>query len=245
MVKIVPVDPERHAGKGWRRPASYDFAATESVVPLGGSEFAHAVSAMPIGFVERAGHYLPVALMAVTKGCNVFVGPTGQWLGGYVPVVLRGYPFSLVRFEGAEPATLGIDEDSGLIVDDAGENVEKFFEPDGRPSAATNVITEFLRRLEHDQTITDLATAALAEAGVIKPWPLTVQVGNQHISVSGLCRVDEPALNALDDKTFLKLRKASALVVAHGQLMSMNQVSVLSRLAFIQQQMAQSSQASA
>ena len=91
----------------------------------------------------------------------------------------------------------------------------------------------------------ELATAALAEAGVIKPWPLTVQVGNQHISVSGLCRVDEPALNALDDKTFLKLRKASALVVAHGQLMSMNQVSVLSRLAFIQQQMVQSSQVSA
>jgi hypothetical protein len=65
------------------------------------------------------------------------------------------------------------------------------------------------------------------------------------VTVSGLCRVDEPALNALDDETFLKLRKASALVVAHGQLMSMNQVSVLSRLAFIQQQMVQSSQVSA
>jgi hypothetical protein len=245
MVKIVPVDPKRHAGKGWRRPIGYDFAAGDSLVPLGGSEFARAASAMPIGFVERSGRYTPVALTAVTKGSNVFVGPTGQWLGSYVPAVLRCYPFSLVRFEGSELATLCIDEDSGLIVDDAGENAEKFFEPDGSPSAATNVITAFLRQIEHDKTITDLATAALAEAGVIKPWPLTVPVGKQQVTVSGLCRVDESALNALDDETFLKLRKASALVVAHGQLMSMNQVSVLSRLAFIQQQMVQSSQVSA
>jgi hypothetical protein len=224
-------------GGGARR--GYGFVAADALAPLGGSEFAHAVPAMPIGFVEKAGHYFPVALMALTKGSNVFVGPSGQWLGAYVPAVLRSYPFSLVRREGSEQTALCIDEDNIVDDDDAGENVEKFFEADGTPSPTTKALTEFLRLIEHDQTITDLAAAALADAGVIKPWPLTVPVGNQQVTVSGLHRVDEPALNALDDGTFLKLRKASALVIAHGQLLSMGQVSVLARLSMVRQQMAQ------
>ena len=244
MAKIVPVDRGRHGGKGWRHPAGYGFAAAYAVVPLGGSEFAYAVPAMPIGFVEQSGHYLPVALMAFTKGQNVFVGPTGQWLGSYVPAILRTYPFSLVRVQGTEQTTFCIDEDSGLIVDEAGENVEKFFEADGSPSPATKTIEELLRRVEHHRTITDLAVAALAEAGVIKPWPLTMPVGNQKVTVSGLFSVDEAALNALDDETFLKLRKTSALVIASGQLLSTAQVSVLTRLSNIQQQLLQPTQGS-
>jgi hypothetical protein len=198
MVKIVPVDRERHGGKGWRHPMGYGFVAGDIVAPLSGSEFASALPAMPIGFVAQSGQYMPVALLALTKGSNVFAEPTGQWLGA----------------EGAEQATLGIDEDSGLILDEVGESVEKFFEADGTPSAPTKALTEFRRRLEHDQAITNRAVAALAEAGVIKPWPLTVPVGDQQVTVNGFYRVDEPALNALDDEAFLKLRKASALVIA-------------------------------
>jgi hypothetical protein len=47
---------------------------------------------------------------------NVTVGTTGQRLVGYVPSVLRAYPFSLLS--SGEKETLCIDEDSGLVVDD-------------------------------------------------------------------------------------------------------------------------------
>ena len=197
---------------------------------------------MPIAFIQQSGHYVPVALTALEKGKNVFLGPLGQWLGHYVPAVLRGYPFSLARTEGSEQSTLCIDEDSGLIADEGGEKVEKFFEADGTPSPTTTSVTEFLRQLEHDRTLTDLAVAALTEAGLIKPWPLTVPVSNRQVTVDGLYRVDEIALNALDDEMFLKLRKASSLVIAYGHLVSMAQVNTLARLSLIQQQMAQARQ---
>jgi hypothetical protein len=243
MVNIVPVDRERHAGKGWRHPVGYGFVAGAAVAPLGWSEFASAAPAMPIGFVEQAGHYVPVALLALAKGRNLFVEPiTGRWLGSYVPAMLRIYPFYLVRDEGREQSTLSIDEDSGLIVDEAGENVEKFFAADGTPSPTSNTLVEFLGRIEQDRTKVDLAVAVLAEAGVVKPWPLTVPVGNQNMTLNGIHRIDEAALNALGDESFLKLRKASALVVAYGQLFSMGQVGVLARLSLMQQGMAQPSQ---
>jgi hypothetical protein len=241
MVNVIPVSHARHGSKLWRRPTSYGFVATAAVAPIGGSEFAQAVPAMPIGFIETSpGQYLPVAIMALSQGTNLFVGAGGQWFGAYVPAVLRSYPFSLIRGESSDERVLGIDEDSGLVVENAsGEGVEKFFELDGTPTAMVKTLTELLRFIERDQVETARAVSALAEAGVIKPWPLTVQVGNQDMTVSGLYRVDEPALNALDDETFLKLRRASSLLIAYGQLLSMVQVQALSRLTVMQQTSAQ------
>jgi hypothetical protein len=95
MVNIVPVDRERHAGKGWRRPPNYNFAAKDAVVALVASEFLQAALALPIGFVEQSGFFVPVMLTSPMPNRNVTVGPTGQWLVGYVPAVLRAYPFSL------------------------------------------------------------------------------------------------------------------------------------------------------
>jgi hypothetical protein len=242
MVNIVPLDKGRHAGKGWLRPVGYDFAAGDTLIPLSGSEFSHAVAAMPVGFIERGGRYTLVALTGLTKEANAFVGPGGQWLGGYVPAILRGYPFSLGRSEGRKQPIVCIDEDSGLIVDETATNAEAFFDTAGNPSPTTSWITEFLNRIDQDQTTTDLAVAALAEAGVLRPWALTVPVGKQQITVGGLHQVDESALNRLDDVTFLKLRKTSGLLVAYAQLLSAGQVNVLARLNLIQQQLLQSGQ---
>jgi hypothetical protein len=183
--------------------------------------------------------------MGLTKEANVFVGPAGQWLGGYVPAVLRSYPFSLGRVAGRDQPVVCIDEDSGLVVDETAPNAETFFDAAGNPSSTTNSVTEFLQRIEQDQTPTDLAVAALAEAHVLKPWALTVPVGEQQITVEGLYQVDEAALNRLDDASFLKLRKTSGLPVAYAQLLSTGQVSVLARFNLIQKQLLQSGQAAA
>jgi hypothetical protein len=239
MVKIVPVARDHHGRKRWRRPNGFGFAANLAVAPLGGSEFSQAIGTLPIGFIEGSpGSYMPVAVLALTKGGNLFVGPGGQWLGGYIPVVLRAYPFSPIRTDNGEGGALGIDEDSGLIVDIGdGEGLEEFFETDGTLAPTTKAITELVHFSERDQLTTAQAVSALAEAGVIKPWPLTMQVGDQQITVGGLHSVDEAALNALDDATFLKLRKASSLVIAYGQLLSMVQVHGLARLTLMRQQM--------
>ena len=52
---------------------------------------------MPIAFIEQAGRFVPMAMMCPMPEHNLFVGPDGQWLGGYVPASLRSYPFRLVR----------------------------------------------------------------------------------------------------------------------------------------------------
>ena len=86
---------------------------------------------------------------------------------------------------------------------------------------------------------TDLAMASLAEAGVIEPWPLEVEVDGKKTAIKGLHRVNESALGALDDEAFLKLRKTSALRLAYAQLMSMGQIARFDQLVQLRQQLAQ------
>jgi len=236
MVNIVPVDSERHAGKGWRPPQGYAFAATQAMVPLVGLEFAKVAVAMPIAFIEHSGRYLSVAVMSPVAGRNFLVGPNGQWLGGYVPAVLRSYPFRLARVEGSDQVTLCIDEDSGLLLATEAD-AAKFFEQDGSPSASLKAVMEFLQQIEQSRLKADLAVAALAEARVIEPWSLTVTIGNQKLAANGLRRINEAALNGLDGETFLKIR--SALALAYAQLLSTQTVGLFDSLATIQQQLMQ------
>ena len=240
MVNIVAVTPERHAGKSWRPLQLYAFAATHAAVSLVGLEVARAALVMPITFMEQSGRYSLVGMMSPIAGRNFFVGPSGQWLGSYIPAGLRGYPFHLGRVEGSDKAVLCIDEDSGWIVDsDTNPDATKFFEKDGVPSAALKAILDFLGQVEQNRIATDVALAALAEAAVIQPWPLKVEESGQQVPFKGLHRLNEVALNALDDDAFLRLRKSSALFIAQAQLMSMQNIGVFQQLMAIQQQLAQ------
>src|SRR5262245_31384526 len=175
---------------------------------------------MPLAFMQRAGCYFPMAMMCPMSGHNLFVGPDGQWLGGYVPSSLRSYPFRLVRPKGSEQLALCVDEDSG-VVKDVGEKGEPFFTAEGQLSQSTSRLLEFLRQIEANRMATELAVAALAEAGVIEPWPLEVEVGGKKAGIRGLQRVNELALGRQADETILKLHKTSALRLAYAQLMSM------------------------
>ena len=242
LTNLVPVSAVTHAGKAWPAFDNLAFAAAQAVVPLLGAEFAKVAVSMPIAFIEQAGgQYLPVAVMSPIAGRNFFIGTSGQWLGGDAPAALRSYPFRLGRFGGAEELTLCIDEDSGLVVDTDGAG-QPFFDADGKPSAATKAMLDFLLQIERTRSHTDLAVAALAGAGLIGPWSLQVRTGDTIQPVNGLFRIDEARLDALDDAAFLRLRQSAALPLAYLQLLSMGQVAVFNRLSQSQQQIAQSGQ---
>jgi hypothetical protein len=239
MAKMVPVDQAQRAGKRWRRPQGYAFAAEYARVPVASFELSHVALTMPIAFVKQSERYLPVGVMA-PKGTNLFVGPQTQWLGIYVPAALRAHPFQLVAAENGGQPTLCIDEESGLLVDKGADNAEPFVDADDTPSPVINEITKMLRQIEQDRPVTQMAVQGLTEAGLIKPWPMTVPIGNQQITVDDLYCVDEAALNALDDAAFLKLRNTFGLVMAYTQLLSGGQVgNALVQLGILRQRLAQ------
>ena len=51
MAEFAAVTPESHAKKVWKQVTNYTFAASDTVIPLVGSEISKVVPMMPIGFV--------------------------------------------------------------------------------------------------------------------------------------------------------------------------------------------------
>jgi hypothetical protein len=236
MPQLTPITKQNHADKSWTRFSTYTFASKDNLAPLAGAEIAKAVSTLPIAFAKHKDHFLLVAVLSLFPGTNLFVAPDGRWLGGYVPSIFRGYPFQLAKAEGKDDLILCVDEDSGLVKND--KSGEPFFDHTGEVSKPVKDIMNFLNQVEQNKAATNLAVAALADAGVITEWPLKIKQGDQEKPVTGLYRIDEEKLNALDDAQFLKIRKAGALPIAYAQLLSMGNIQVFLKLAKAHEQAA-------
>ena len=236
MPQFTAISRDSHAGKKWQRFKSYGFASKVVLAPVVGVEVARAALALPLAFLQEAERFVLVAVLSLKPGRNMLVGPDGRWLGGYVPACLRGYPFRLLPQQGTDQIVLCIDTDSGLVVDGdaAGED---FVGPDGNISPALKKVLDFLNQLERSRQATEVAVSALAEAGVIQPWPIKLKAEQGERAVTGLYRVDEVALNALAEDVFLKLRKASALPIAYAQMLSAGQLGIFEHLARLQAQL--------
>lgn len=236
-MKFVPVSPSILRGKTWSRPRDHAFAAKSAVVSIVASELAAAAAQLPLAFVRARDSYRLVALLSLERERNLFVGPTGRWITGtYIPAEIRSYPFRMLRFTGENRMGLCIDEDSELISDTDGEEI--FFEDDGAPAKSIREITDFLKAVEVSRHRTDLAVKALADAGVIHSWALSLRKGESESVVEGIFRIDEKALNGLEPDTFLQLRKVGALPIAYAQLLSAGLTSAFPRLEIMHQRLA-------
>lgn len=228
MPNYIPVNNEAHATKRWRRYESYTFAASESILPLVAAELPRVVAAFPIAFIQRNSAFFPVALLGLEQGRNLFVAANGQWVGAYVPSALRGHPFRLAHTEDNK-LVLCVDQDSGLITD--GPEGEPFFDESGNPSASVAQIMDFLQQVEGNRQATARMCTVLAERGLIKSWSITLKTPEGDKSLEGLFQVDEQAMNQLPGEAFLELRQAGVLPMAYCQLLSMQHLASLGKLA--------------
>lgn len=229
MARYVPISRERHQGKSYLRLPNFAFAAQEALVPVAARELPQAALALPLGFAEFEGRLRLVALLSTLPGQNLFVGPDGKWLGTYVPAWLRFYPFRLVGTGTANERLLCVDEDSGAIVDGSAKG-EPIFEPNGDLGPTVKQALGVLNELESSRKITDAAVDSLLQSKTLREWPITLRTEQGEKKVSGVSCVDEAALSALPDDTFLSLRHTAALPVGYAQLLSMGNLNIFSRI---------------
>jgi hypothetical protein len=229
MAELAAITPERHAGKVWKHGTDYAFAAEDNVISLVGAELTKVVLGMPTGFVKLDAGYQLVAITSLQPGLNLYVAPDGKWLGEYIPAALRAYPFKLAQHESAGEFILCINEASGLVAESEDDG-NAFFDNQDQPTQKTMEILNFLLEVKASLAVTQEAVNALADAGLITPWEINLKQGEQVVPVKGLFGIDEAALNRLEDKNFLTLRKSGALAIAYAQLMSTNRIARLESL---------------
>lgn len=225
MPQWIAVSRSQHSDHHYLPRDGYHFAANQPVATILLAELSKLLPHYALGFIEQGEGYQPVALLSLDGQTNLYVAPNGKWLGSYVPASLRGYPFTLAH-KGQDQVLAMAQEH---VSKDQGEPL---FDEEGNLAVPVQKTLDFLNQCEKNRELTQKATSALSDTGVIEEWPLQIArgEGQEPLKVNGLYRISEKALNALDAETYAKLR-GGPMALAHAQLFSMGQLNQLTERA--------------
>lgn len=204
-----------------------NFARKAHAVMLIAPEFFDAAREFPIVFVRDGDTIMPIAMLGLAEGENLFTDESGRWYARYIPAYIRRYPFIL-----SEPIDgqtyLAVDQDCEAVVKDGGEG-QRMFDENGEGTEALKTIQEFVSQFQDSYNVTRQYTKALDELGLFREMSLNAIMksdGAQH-SIGGFLIVDEEKLQNLPDEKIVELHKNGALRGIHTHLFSLANVNLL------------------
>ena len=223
MPKFVPVTPAAFTDKHWTPPSDYRFTAKDTICPLVLHELPKAHLSLPIAIAYINKQPVPVAVQGIQPQTNLLIDQKGQWIGRYLPASYRSYPFMLGQTKEGQPI-LFFDQDSGLLAEDTGK---RFFEDDGKFSEPVTAMLKLLLTLQQQRKQTETICTLLHDKQLIQPWTIKPDTDTDPVSLKGLFRIDEQALNGLDKDSFEEIRQSGALPLIYCQLLSMQHLQAL------------------
>jgi hypothetical protein len=210
----VPLDSVQHRQLRLALPVG-DWSVTGRLNSafVATAEFADVCREFPIVFV-RAGkaadgkeQIAPIAVLGLQQEQNLYVDG-GRWRAGYVPAVLRSYPFCLGRL-GADRLAICVDMSWSGVGQGEGQAL---FEADGKPAPLLQEMQKHLERLDAEIQRTRLACARLLELDLLRDmrFDATLPDGRKH-SVDGFLTVDESKAQVLPDAVVGELHRNGIL----------------------------------
>ncbi len=218
--KVVPLNKQRHSSWGIQSDGTFAFAKDVNSVPLTGVEFAAATNEFSVVFSKTAEGAMPIAILGVRKGENLFVDDQGRWLAKYVPAFIRRYPFVFSTADQGETLTLCLDEAyPGCKADGTGE---KLFNSDGGNTEYLDKVIAFLRDYQEHYQRTLWFGKKLEELDLLEPMGAQFNTPDgQKGSLSGFFVISREKLKKLTDAQLAELVKNDALELIYLHLNSM------------------------
>jgi len=236
MPTAIQISRSGFRDKSWAPPRDRRFFARDPVIQIGMNEMAEAALHLPLAFIHSSEQAKLFAVTGLDLNQNLLVSPDGQWLSPFIPVRVRAYPFTLVPLSTGDLSLCFFEESGALAAHGAGH---PFFGSDDALAPLVKQILDLLSATEQGKARATALATQLFEAGVLRPWDITVSDTGGPRKIDGLMHLDEEKLAALDDESFLKLRRSGALVLAYGQALSIqNMAGLVQRYNALRQQQA-------
>lgn len=199
-----------------------EFARALNAIPVSFAEFAPAAHDYPIVFTsgDNGKTFAAVAVLGLAGGENLFLADDAWAKGVYCPAYVRRYPFCMAK------VTLDqVEQQNRLICVEAefseGDGGETLFDAQGQPiekwKAIERLITEFEADLERARELCSI----LSDYGLLEPFTLqaTLNQGGA-VQLTGMHRVAEPKLEALNAAQLKNLLKKGILGRIYAHLLS-------------------------
>ncbi len=217
---VQPLSSQLHAG--WKtRPLDLSpMLATQHAIPLTVEEFSVAQRHFPIVF-SVGDNAVPLALMGLNEGTNVFGSDDPANANVYIPAYLRRYPFMLAKLrDGSDDLSLCFDPSSGSV----GEFDDGTPLFDGEsPSEATKAILQFCEQFEQAGARTQGFMAEIRKAGLLMDGEVTIQQtdSEQPFVYRGFQMIDETKLSELRGDELRKMNQSGLLGLIYAHLFSL------------------------
>jgi hypothetical protein len=221
---LEPLSSSVHSGYRSRSSDRAPFLTTNHAVPITIDEFVAVQRHFPIVF-SVGDNPVPLALMGLNEGFNVFVDQDGKPDRDiYLPAYVRRYPFMLARLQpDAQELSLCFDPTSGLIGDF--EDGEPLFE-DGKPSETTNNVLKFCEEFELSAQRTVAFMTELKDGGLLMDGEVSIQPtgAEQPFVYRGFQMINEEKLRGLEGDELKRINQNGILPLILAHLFSVSLV---------------------
>ena len=222
---IEPLNLDQHGALKVRRLTSVPEFGQTHAVPLTVDEFTLVQRNFPIVF-SVGGTPVPIALMGLNEGVNVFLDQDGRSTDPniYIPAYLRRYPFLLAKLrQDSDELSLCYDPTSGAVGNfDDGETL---FDGD-QPSPATKAILEFCEQFEAAGLRTNAFVEDLVKSDLLMDGEVAIQPEgfDQPFVYRGFRMVDEEKIRNLRGDELRKMNQNGMLPLIFAHLFSLSQM---------------------
>jgi len=222
---IEPLNATQHGKMKIRQVEKSPTIANTHAIPITVDEFSLAQRDYPIVF-SVGDNPIPIALMGLNEGVNVFLDPDGRPVEStvYIPAYIRRYPFLLARLnQDADELSLCFDPTSNAV----GEfkDGQPLFDGD-QPSDATKAILEFCEQFETAGQRTSAFMEDVKKSGLLMDGEVAIQPEGyqQPFIYRGFQMIDEEKLRDLRGDELRKMNQNGMLPLLYAHLFSLTQM---------------------
>ena len=194
-----------------------------TLLPVSCSEFPLASRDYPLAFIsgDQGKTYASMAVLGFEARQNLFVQPDGAWDSAvYLPAYVRRYPFCMTRITvngEVRPERVTCVEKQALD-----ERGAALFDRQGNPVPEWQALEKLLFEYEADMLRTEEMCRLLAQHQLLEPFVMQALPNQgQPLQMTGLFRVAEAKLAALDAGSLKELAQKNLLACLYAHLFSL------------------------
>jgi SapC protein len=222
---LEPLNAGRHGSMKVRPILRMPQVAKTHAVPVTVDEFTLVQRHYPIVF-SVGDNPIPIALMGLNEGINVFLDEDGRPLDTdiYIPAYIRRYPFLLARLRpDSDELSLCFDPTANAVGDF--EEGQPLFDGD-QTSEATKAILQFCEQFEAAGQRTGAFMEELTKADLLMDGEVAIQPEGveQPFIYRGFRMVDEEKLRNLRGDELRKMSQSGILPLIYAHLFSLTEM---------------------
>jgi hypothetical protein len=224
---LVPLNTRDHATWRARSVDKAPWLVNQHAVPLTVEEFPQAGRHFPIVFAS-GDNTVPLALMGLNEGVNVFVDAEGTVLNNvYLPAYARRYPFMLAKLQPtSEELSLCFDPGSGLIGEyDDGQPLFEGTEA----TQTTQAVLQFCEQFEQAGQRTQAFVEELKKHQLLMEGEVSIQQqdGGQPFVYRGFQMVDQEKLRNIRGDVLRGWAQSGLLPLIYAHIFSLELMSAV------------------